>query len=89
MSFRIRKSYFKTGSVNREERKDFKSCRVTTVVRLAKIDLEEELAKGIKSNDRFFFSFKSTRNRKVCQRSADLKDDALTEGSTVERECHR
>lgn len=55
MSFRIRKSYFKIGNVNKEERKEFKSCRVKTILQLAKIDLEEELAEGIKSHERLFF----------------------------------
>jgi len=42
--------------VNEEEKKEFKSCRVNAVVQLAKINLEEELAKSIKSHSRFFLS---------------------------------
>lgn len=89
MSFRIGKSYFKIGNGNKEKRKEFKSCRVKIVVWLTKIELKEELAKGITSHDRVFLSFKSTRKRKVCQRSADLKDDGPVKGSTLERECRR
>lgn len=53
MQFTIRKSYFKTRNVDKEQRVELKSCRVKTVVQLAQIDLEEELAKGTKSHDGF------------------------------------
>lgn len=47
MSFRMRKSYFKIGNVKKEERKEMEAWRVKSVVWFTKIDLEEELAKGI------------------------------------------
>lgn len=53
MQFTIRKSYFKIRNVDKEQRIELKFCRVKTVVQLAQIDLEEELAKGTKSHDRF------------------------------------
>lgn len=53
MQFTIRKSYFKIRNVDKEQRIELKFCRVKTVVQLAQIDLEEELAEGTKSHDRF------------------------------------
>lgn len=88
MSFGIRKTYFKFGNVKKEERKYFKFCRVKTVIWLVGIDLEEELAKGIKSYDRFLPS-NVAEIGSSCQRSADLKNDGPVKGSTVEREWHR
>lgn len=66
MPFGIKKSYFKIGYVKTEKR-ELKFCGVKAVVHVTEIDSGEEQIKIMKSHD--------SRSRKICQRSADLKDD--------------
>lgn len=58
MLFGIKKSYFKTGNVKTEKRRELKSCRVKAIVNVTEIDSGEEPTEVMKLHD--------SRSRKIC-----------------------